>query len=130
MWLVSEMKIYNLRVGTLMKHKINVDKIHLFEISKKNKKYKKKIKKQAKIINGLLDFLEKLGYDKKRWAYWEKNGRREYTNVSIPNSGNLIQTITNNLFEDKKEQKVNNLISIPRMHQKHKARKIGLYEDN
>ena len=62
-----------------------------FHNGKAIKKYKKKIKKQAKIINGLLDFLEKLGYDKKRWAYWEKNGRREYTSFSIPNDSNLIK---------------------------------------
>lgn len=97
-----------------------------FKNSKKIKKYKKKIKKQAKIINGLLDFLEKLGYDKKAWGYWEKNGKREYTNFSIPNNHNLIQTIINNLFDDKNKQKPNNLISIPRYESKSKARIIGL----
>lgn len=52
-------------------------------VSKSIKKYKKKIKKQAKIINGLFDFLEKQGFSKKRLCYTEKNGKREYSYLDL-----------------------------------------------
>lgn len=102
-----------------------------FHNGKAIKKYKKKIKKQAKIINGLLDFLEKLGYDKKRWAYWEKNGRREYTSFSIPNDSNLIKiTIIEDLFKYAKKQATDNLIKIPKYGTELKVRRLGHYEKN
>lgn len=52
-------------------------------VSKSIKKYKKKIKKQAKTINGLYDFLEKQGFSKKRLCYIEKNGKREYSYLGL-----------------------------------------------
>ena len=52
-------------------------------ISKRIKKYKKKIKDQAKTINGLFDFLEKIGYPKKSWCCVTTNGKREFTSLSL-----------------------------------------------
>lgn len=66
------------------------------KISKRIKKYKKKIKDQAKTINGLFEFLEKIGYPRKRWLVTEINGKKEFSSLSL-NKNSFLAILTDQI---------------------------------
>lgn len=67
-------------------------------ISKRIKKYKKKIKDQAKTINGLFDFLEEIGYPRKLLCYTTINGKRKFT-ARILKRNEFLDVLAKQIFE-------------------------------